>query len=204
MMAKRQCAEVRKPKIIESFYRTILEEGFEGASIAKVAKRLDIHPSLILHYFGNKENMTLACVDFVIFEYATLFRKLQSGNMAPEERLAKLVKTLWSKAYYEKIHIAASLSVITVSFRNPRVRKKIKGLYRLFKEYLIKELKDLKEKGVIHAQDIERVADVLVTMVEGSRHFCHFFIKAKDLKQYNQDMGMAALGMLTNASWQEK
>jgi len=203
-MEKRQCAEVRKPKIIESFYHTILEEGLEGASIAKVAKRLNIHPTLILHYFGNKENMTLACVDFVIFEYAKLFRKLQSGNMEPEERLARLVKTLWSKAYYEKIHIAASLSVITVSFRNQRVLKKIKGLYRLFKDHLIKELKDLKEKGVIHVQDLERAADVLVTMVEGSRYFCHFFVKPKDLRQYNHDMGMAALDLLKNATWLKK
>jgi len=36
--------------------------------------------------------MILACVDFVIFEYAKLFKKLQSGNMDPEERLARLVK----------------------------------------------------------------------------------------------------------------
>jgi len=203
-MEKRQCAEVRKPKIIESFYHTILEEGFEGASIAKVAKRLNIHPTLILHYFGNKENMTLACVDFVIFEYAKLFKKLQSGNMEPEDRLARLVKILWSKAYYEKIHIAASLSVINVSFRNPLVLIKIKGLYRLFKEYLIKELEDLKAKEAIHVQDIERAADVLVTMVEGSRHFCHFFVKTRDLRQYNHDMGMVALGLLKNTKWQQK
>jgi hypothetical protein len=45
--------------------------------------------------------MTLACVDFVIFEYAKLFKKLQSGNMEPEERQARLVKTLWSRVYPE-------------------------------------------------------------------------------------------------------
>jgi len=62
-MKKRLNAGIQKPKMVKHFYKTILAEGFEGASIAKVAKRMKIHPSLILHYFGNKENLTLALVD---------------------------------------------------------------------------------------------------------------------------------------------
>ncbi len=75
------------------FYKTILAEGFEGASIAKVAKRMDIHPSLILHYFGNKENLTLALVDYVIDEYGSLLKNYKSQDLAPEERLTRLLKS---------------------------------------------------------------------------------------------------------------
>ncbi|RJP76536.1 MAG: TetR/AcrR family transcriptional regulator [Desulfobacteraceae bacterium] len=204
-MKTRQNAEMRKPEIIRSFYETILEEGFEGASIAKVAKRLDIHSTLILHYFGNKENMTLALVDFVVEEYSILFKKIrtQRKNSDPEERMVSFFQTIWSKPYYEKIDIAASLSVISVSFRNSRVQKKIQWLYQQFKTLLIQELEELSNRKAIETQDVERTANVLLSMVEGSRHFRHFFVKTKEISQYNRDMAMAAIQMVKCRAWQE-
>ena len=199
---KRQNAETRKPLIIRSFYKTILEEGFEGASIAKVARRIDINPTLVIHYFGNKENMTLELVDFVVEAYSKLFQQMCSGAGPPDERLNLLLRTIWSRQYYEKIQVAGSLSVIGVSFRNKRIQKRIKGLYRLFKNYLVEEIKALHECGVVGDQDFEKTADVLISMVEGSRHFRHFFVKTKDIDHYNQSMAMAARLLLTDASWQ--
>lgn len=205
-MKTRQNAEMRKPEIIRSFYETILEEGFEGASIAKVAKRLDIHSTLILHYFGNKENMTLALVDFVVEEYAKVFQKIraQRSSIDPEERMVSFFQTIWSKPYYEKIDIAASLSVISVSFRNIRVQKKIQWLYQQFKILLVQELEELSKRKAIETQDFERTANVLLSMVEGSRHFRHFFVKTKEVNQYNKDMAMAAIHMVKCRAWQEE
>jgi AcrR family transcriptional regulator len=202
----RQNAEIQKPRIIRSFYETILEQGFEGASIAKIAKRMDIQSTLIIHYFGNKENMTLALVDFVVEEYSKIFKKIrnQRKESDPEERMLSFFKTIWSKPYYEKIDIAASLSVISVSFRNHRVRKKIQWLYQQFKILLIQELEVFFDRKRIETQDVERTANVLLSMVEGSRHFRHFFIKTKDINQYNRDMMMAAIRIVYNQSWQEE
>ena len=204
-MKKRQNAEIQKPRIIQSFYETILEEGFEGASIAKVAKRLDINSTLILHYFGNKENMTLALVDFVVEEYAKVFQKIrtQRKNRDPYERMISFFRTIWSKPYYEKIDIAASLSVISVSFRNTRVQKKIQWLYQQFKTLVIQELQELSKQKAIEIQDFDRTADVLLSMVEGSRHFRHFFVKTREISQYNKDMAMAAINIVQNKAWQE-
>ncbi len=201
-MKKRQNAEIRKPKIIKSFYQTILDEGIEGASIAKVAKRININATLVLHYFGNKENMILELVDYVIDEYTKLFLKSRSKATDPEERLPALLNTIWSRAYYEKIKIAASLSVVSISFRNKRIQNKIKGLYKIYKDFLISELKDLYDNGIVENQDFERTSNVLLTMIEGSRHFKHFFVKNKDVDQYNRDMAMAAMGILKKPSWQ--
>lgn len=202
----RQRAETQKPRIIRSFYETILEQGFEGASIAKVAKRLDIQSTLIIHYFGNKENMTLALVDFVVEEYSKIFKKIrnQRKDSDPEQRIRSFFKIIWSKPYYEKIDIAASLSVISVSFRNQRVRKKIQWLYQQFKALLIQEMEAFFDRKGIETPDVERAANVLLSMVEGSRHFRHFFIKTKDINQYNRDMVMAAIRMVKNQSWQEE
>ena len=65
-MKKRKNAEIRKPEILENYYRVIIEEGIEGASIGKIANRMDIHPSLIIHYFKTKKNLTLELADLML------------------------------------------------------------------------------------------------------------------------------------------
>ncbi len=195
-MKQRQNAEIRKPEIVSSFYQTILEEGFEGASIAKVARRIHLHPSLILHYFSNKENLTLALVDYVIEAYAGLLDRINLGGLSPEERLNRLLETIWSREYYEKIHIAASLSIVAASFRNPSIHRKIRGLYHGFKSFLVKELDTAAAAGVITTSDSGRAADIIITMVDGSRHFRHFFVRDEDVNRYNADMVATVRTML--------
>lgn len=197
-MKKRLNADIQKPKIVRHFYKTIIAEGFEGASIAKVAKRMKIHPSLILHYFGNKENLTLALVDFVIDEYGSLLKTFKSQDIAPEDRLARLLEAVWSREYYEKIKVAGSFAVLAVSFRNEKIHEKIKELYRMFKKFLVREISYLIDNKVIGEKDPAQAADVIMTMIEGSRHFRSFIIDDDQIRRYNHDMINAARNFLKN------
>lgn len=197
-MKKRLNADIQKPKIVRHFYKTIIAEGFEGASIAKVAKRMKIHPSLILHYFGNKENLTLALVDFVIDEYGSLLKTFKSKDIAPEDRLARLLEAIWSREYYEKIKVAGSFAVLAVSFRNETIHEKIRELYRMFKKFLVREISYLIDNKVIDEKDPAQAADVIMTMIEGSRHFRAFIIEEDQIRRYNQDMINAARNFLKN------
>ncbi|MBS3756812.1 MAG: TetR/AcrR family transcriptional regulator [Desulfobacterales bacterium] len=193
---QRQNAEIRKPEIIRSFYQTILERGFEGASIAKVAARINIHPSLILHYFGNKENLTLELVDYVIEEYDRLLGSVKLGGLAPEARLERLLEIIWSREYYEKIHIAGSFSLLAVSFRKPRIQEKIEGLYIGYRSFLAKEIQRAADAGVIEHQDAMRTAARIITLIEGARHFRHLFVGKDECERYNRDMKEATRMMM--------
>jgi AcrR family transcriptional regulator len=191
-MKKRLNADIQKPKIVKHFYKIILAEGFEGASIAKVAKRMKIHPSLILHYFGNKENLTLALVDYVIDEYGSLLKKYKSQDLAPEERLTRLLEAIWSREYYEKINVAGSFAVLAVSFRNNKIHGKVRDLYRIFKKFLMREFTYLIDHREIAIKDPEQTAEIIMTMIEGSRHFRTFIIEDDrdddQIRRYNQGM----------------
>ena len=68
-MRKNKSAALRKPDILESYYQVLIQEGLEGTSISKIANRIGIHPSLIIHYFKNKDNMKLELVDLLIEKY---------------------------------------------------------------------------------------------------------------------------------------
>ena len=66
---KNRNAETRKPEILEGYYRVLIENGFEGSSIGKIAQHLGIHPTLILHYFKNKDNLQHELVEILITKY---------------------------------------------------------------------------------------------------------------------------------------
>lgn len=195
---KRQNASLRKPQIIKAFYETIIEEGFEGASLAKVAKRCGLNQTLILHYFKNKENLTIACVDRAIEEYSKLLQRYIPNTKDPEKRFLNLLNALWSREYYEAIHIASSFAVIDISFRNKKVKQRLERLYHIFKRFLVHELLELQKQKVIKVSNIEETAEVIMAMVEGSRHFSHFFITDEKRDEFHRSMVKAACSILKN------
>jgi AcrR family transcriptional regulator len=195
-MRVRKNAELRKPEILKSFYQTIVEEGVEGASIGKIAKRMDIHPSLIMHYFSTKEKMMIELVDYIIKEYQSLLTAIRLKHDNPHDRLMQLIDLVWSDEWYAMTDISVDFSVISLSFRNKEIYKQLHSMYSNFRKYLVKELKSFMNDGVIAKQDPVRSAEIMISMVEGYRHFKHFFIDKNASESYKQDMKQAVLTIL--------
>ncbi|MEZ4603189.1 MAG: hypothetical protein R2861_07235 [Desulfobacterales bacterium] len=61
-------------KSSNNFIKRFWRKALKGHPFAKVAKRMKIHPSLILHYFGSRK-VTLALVDYVIEAYGRIVNK---------------------------------------------------------------------------------------------------------------------------------
>ena len=64
-MGRKDISHIRKPEILKHAYRVVAKEGFIGATINKIAKEMGINPGTLMHYFKNKEELTLALVDYM-------------------------------------------------------------------------------------------------------------------------------------------
>lgn len=195
-MKKRQTAEIRKPEIISNFYQVIIEEGFENASIQKVAKRMGIHPSLIIHYFASKENMVMGLVDLVLESNSNLFTGLPPYDFSPEKRLKSLIGIIWSQDWQTNIDISVVYAVLSMGYRNSKVFERILNLYTSYKLFLKTELKRFSEAGIISGIDPENAADIIISMSEGSHYFMPFHIKHEEIEAHRQRMMDAALKLL--------
>jgi hypothetical protein len=135
-------------------------------------------------------------VDYVIDEYGSLLKKYKSRDLTPEDRLTRLLEAIWSREYYEKINVAGSFAVLAVSFRNKKIHKKVKDLYQVLKKFLVREFQYLIDQKVIGIKDPGHTAEIIMTMIEGSRHFRPFIIDDgrddEQIRRYNQDMISAA------------
>lgn len=192
---KRLSAEARKPAILDAFYRAIEEEGFENASIAKVAARAGVHPSLIIHHFGNKEKMVMALVDDVLRIYARLFEELpRTGN--PRERLERLLDLIWSRKWCRAASFSVVFSFLALGQRHPEVARRVRRLFRRYREFLIAQLAAFSEAGVIAPSDPAQNADVLISMSEGFHYFSQFHTPEEEFERHRKGMIDAALKVL--------
>lgn len=187
-MKKRQNAELRKPDILKNYYLVILKEGLEGASIAKVAKKMKINPSLIIHYFTNKDNMTVELVDYMSRVYNRLFLDMKIETTDPKKRLDRLVEIFCSDEWYNNTEISGDFSILTLSFRNKKVFKHLQNMYDEFVKLIQKELETATAGGKVKITDPKRTAELIVSVLEGYRHFKHFFIDESASESYRQDM----------------
>lgn len=192
---KRQNAKERKPAILKAFYQVIETDGFENASMAKVAKQAGVHASLIIHYFGSKEKMVMALVDEVLQTYTSLFARLPKGG-DPQERLERLLALIWSREWHDAAGFSVFFSFLALSHRDGAVMDRVRNLYGHYRKYLRKQMVLLSEAGVIQADDPEASTEALISLSEGSHYFCRYHIEAGTFDTHCRHMIQAARTIL--------
>ncbi len=188
MVKKRQNADIRKPDIIRNYHEVIIEDGLEGASIGKLAKKMNIHPSLIIHYFQNKDNLTLALVDYIIYESGKMYQKLSVQTDKPEQRLQNMVEIFFSDEWCAITDIGVDFAMLSLSCRNERVQTKIRDMYLVLKGLIIGELEKVSAAGRISFRDPGRTAKIIITIYDGYRHFRHYLINEDEAGSFREDM----------------
>ncbi len=173
-MRKNQKAEIRKSEILENYYQVIMKEGLEGASIGKIAKRAKIHPSLIIHYFKTKENMTIELVDLIIEKYEA--PEFLDFSHIPDlnERFQALMDTIFSLEWSRTVDTGVHFGFYYLSFRKPVIRKRFREMFKRFRDYLVHELEIYQEAGITKAKDVKMAADFIVTLMEGLEFHTQF------------------------------
>lgn len=192
---KRQNAERRKPAILKAFYDVIESEGFENASVAKVAARAGVHPSLIIHYFETKEKMVMALVDDVLLTYSRLVNKIPGEGRA-DKQLEKLLNLMWSREWYGAASFSVIFSFLALSQRHQDVAARVFELYGRFKTFLTRQLTLFAEAGVIQIDNPENTAEVLIAMCEGSHYFCQYFTTPEAFESHHNNMIVSAKKIL--------
>lgn len=167
MARPRDKAETRKKEILENFHAVLAEEGLEGASMAKIASRMGIHPSLIIHYFSNREEMVVELVDFMLAKYEEAFLPRFREIDDPMERLHAIIDAIFGQDWARLVDAGVFYACYSLSLRNDRVRDSFKEMYTKLHEVLQKEIGDLMRMGMIVKADPGKLADLIISLLEG-------------------------------------
>lgn len=172
-MGRKSKSTVRKQEILSYFYDVIIDEGFEGASIAKIAKRMEVNPSLLIHYFVNKDAMVLGLIDYIISTYSSHILPDFSLVSDPQERWEDVLDVVSLIQWDRIMNNTVFYSCYTLALRLPEVRERFENYYSSLKSALIKEIVHANNHDVIQVKDPERAAKLMISLVEGSNFYQH-------------------------------
>jgi AcrR family transcriptional regulator len=166
-MRRADRSQLRRREILAAYYETLVTEGLQGSSIAKIAKRLGVPPSLLIHYFGTKEQMTVELVDYLLEEYREGYGDRLAAIADPLERLRAIVETFFDPRYHQLLDDSVFYACFYLSLRHPSVRRSYHTLYEATLQLIETALADCMAAGLIAADDPHELALVVKALEEG-------------------------------------
>lgn len=166
-MGRKSKAKVRQKEILSHFYDVIIDEGFEGASIAKIAKRMDVNPSLLIHYFSTKDAMVVGLMDHIVSTYSAQLFPDFSKVTDPAERWEDVIDVS-SRIQWDRImNSTVFFSFYTLALRMPEIKQRFNALYEGILETLTGEIGLASKAGVIKVDNPDQAAEKMVSIIEG-------------------------------------
>lgn len=104
--------------LVEVARREILERGYQGASLRNIARRANVDPNLVRHYFGSKQNLLMHATRAGIDPEALAAEVLRGTPKGVARRLVKVMLALWDNpdtSLNSLVVLAASLNSTEVA-----------------------------------------------------------------------------------------
>ncbi|QIH35614.1 TetR family transcriptional regulator [Sphingobacterium sp. DR205] len=182
-MGRKSLKETRQLEIIKIFYKVAKKEGLENTSIAKIAKVMDINPSLIIHYFQTKEELTYALIDYLLDKYLLIYKVGNDINVPPQIALTAVLEDLFSRKWNNLFDDGLFYSCYALAFRD----KKVKVMYSNLTDKLRLSLAELIERckvlNLVEVDDPQRAADLIFALIDGA----YFYLSmSTDNKAFNK------------------
>jgi AcrR family transcriptional regulator len=153
--------------MLAAYYDVLVDEGLRGASIAKIAKRLGVRPSLLIHYFGTKEQMTIELVDYLLERYHKAYGDKLAAVADPRERLQAILDEFFNPEYHKLLDDRAFYACFYLSLTHPHVRAAYVRLYEHSLELVETALRQCMEAGAIPRDDPHELAMIVKALEEG-------------------------------------
>ncbi|RVU00685.1 TetR/AcrR family transcriptional regulator [Mucilaginibacter limnophilus] len=169
-MGRKSLKEDQQKKIIEAFYEVAKREGIENTSFGKVAKELDMHPSLVVHYFATKEEMLLGLIDHIIVSYQNIYQA-EEGHSDPLDTLVDVMHNIFSRKWNNYIDDSIFYNCFALIFRNQAIKQQFRELHVLLRKWLENLIQSCVDRGLLDHPDPAMAADLIFVISDGAYYF---------------------------------
>lgn len=181
-MGRKSLKGTRQLEIIKVFYKVAKKEGYENTSIAKIAKVMDINPSLIIHYFETKEDLTYGLIDYILERYLLIYTIKQKDGVSMSD-LQHTIEMLFSKKWNLLFDDGLFYTFYALAFREKRIKEKYKTILDSLRLGLAALIVQCNEKKLIDVKDPQTTADLIFVLVDGA----YFYLSLEsDNKAYTE------------------
>jgi AcrR family transcriptional regulator len=100
---RRPGAPETRGRVLDAARASFGERGFDGASIRDVAARAGVDPALVHHYFGSKQQLFVAAMQWPIDPGAAIPAVAAGDPDRIGERLARCIVELWEDPEFQPV-----------------------------------------------------------------------------------------------------
>jgi TetR/AcrR family transcriptional regulator len=114
-----------RQKLLSAARHEFARSGLAGARVDEIAARAGVNKQLVYHYFGDKDALYLAVLEWVYEEIRTQERKLNLEGLPPEQAIRKLIEASFD-------HLAAHPDfIVLLNDENRGGARHVRGSRRL-------------------------------------------------------------------------
>lgn len=186
-MGRISLKDERQKEIIRQYYLVAKSEGLENTSIAKIATEMDINPSLIIHYFKNKEELTYALIDYILEKYLIIYKSQKIADEELKDYLIQLVDKLFSKKWNALFNDSVFYSCYAMGFRDKKIKAKFKRLHDALRVHLTEVLERCKKANVLDVESPKDMADLIYVLVDGGYYYLSLLSEKQEYEAKLQD-----------------
>jgi len=117
-------------EIVEAAYQTLLEDGFSGASIRKIASRAGTSKYMIHYYFEDKDTLLIEVVKKVVRDINITIDGIFRRYPTNKERIEKGIRDYWEGFKKDPGHLAILQESVIYGRRIPEINERILVFYR--------------------------------------------------------------------------
>lgn len=159
---KRREPEDRREQLIHAALETLGETGIVDFTLAEVARRADVSPALIVHYFGDKDRLLEAAFRLLVERVTTLPMQELSATADPEARLRAFVRAHLSPAEQTAEASRGWLAFWGQALYHPHLAR----LQRVHQERILSNLRHDLRRLVVPAE-VTRIAETIAALIDG-------------------------------------
>jgi len=182
-MGRKSLKDTRQQEIILTFYNLAKKEGLENTSIAKIAREMDVNPSLIIHYFQTKEELIFGLIDFILKKYLHIFQVPNKASKTPKKILLEVIDNLFSKKWNLLFDDSLFYSCYALTFRDDRIKSKYKDLLHELRNQLAELVRDCVDDHSLVTTDANETADLIFVILDGAYFYLSLVKDAKISKE---------------------
>lgn len=176
-------ADTRRQEIIEAFYHCVNTEGMANASIRKIARQAGFQPSMIHHYFKDRDDMMEQMVDFFADTIFKNFTAEMGRHEKPDTRFFKALEFMYGSGMINEEYSGFFLECCVEARRNPGVRATLAKTFRRFRKNIIAYMEEMTILDNLTKQQKDIYASMLVAIHEGMELQWYIDPRAVSLKQ---------------------
>ena len=157
-----EAEELRRVQLVEVTIDSLAEVGYVGTTLAEIARRAEVSPGLVAHYFGDKDGLLEAAFRALARALAARMRARLALARTPRGRVQAVIDTNLAPEEFDKRSGTAWLAFWGQVLH-------VKGLKRVQTAYQRRMLSNLRNdlRRMIPGEDARSLASMIAAMIDG-------------------------------------